>query len=296
MKSRMKPLAIVAAVFMLSGCAQILGQLRADLNDDQGSYRPTIGGAYPEGGYLDEDRYGTAPGHYDRSPAAMRSASNERGWSDEGEDGEGSRASEGEENSTQEEARPRPRQARRATRNDFIDQAQDSGSLWASNSESNFFFSKNRARSPGDIVTITIEDEMLRDIQAEVKRTLTGAERRRELELLESKYAQGAASAASSSGSQDQIKTSAAAPVSPDLSFGAVDVSSVVGIKAGDSFLAEIVERYPNGNYKIRGSKRVAYRNTTKLMNLVGIVRGNDLGDEKVPSGKIYEYRLQIVR
>jgi len=291
-KSRKKPLVLVAAVFMLSGCAQILGQLRADLNDDQGSYRPTVGGAYPEGGYLNEDRNGTAQGHYDRSPAAMRSA-NEGGWSDEGEEGEGSRAAGIEQDSAEEDERPRVRQARRATRNDFIDQTQDSGSLWASNSESNFFFSKNRARSPGDIVTITIEDEMLRDVQAEVKRTLTGAERRRELELLESKSAQGSTPAA---GTQDQIKTSAAAPVAPDLSFGAVDVSSVVGVKAGDSILAEIVERYPNGNYKIRGSKRVPYRNTTKLMTLVGIVRGNDLGDEKVPSGKIYEYRLQVVR
>jgi flagellar basal body L-ring protein FlgH len=167
--------------------------------------------------------------------------------------------------------------------------------LWASNGESNFFFSKNRSRSPGDIVTITIEDEMLRDIQAEVKRTLTGAERRRELDLLEAKYAQGSAKA-SGGASQDQIKTTAAAPEAPDLSFGAVDVSSVVSVKASDNFLAEIVERFPNGNYKIKGSKRVPYRNTTKLMTLVGIVRGNDLGDEKVPSGKIYEYRLQIVR
>jgi flagellar basal body L-ring protein FlgH len=293
--SRMKPLALAAAVLMFSGCAQMLGQLRADLNDDQGSYRPTVGGAYPEGGYLDDDRYGAAPGHYDRSPAAMRSSRNEDAWSDERDDGDGSRSAEMEPNSPEDEERPRPREARRATRNDFIDQAQDSGSLWASNSESNFFFSKNRARSPGDIVTITIEEEMLRDIQAEVKRTLTGAERRRELDLLESKYAQGSG-AGTAGGNQDQIKTSAAAPVSPDLSFGAVDVSSVVGVKAGDSFLAEIIERYPNGNYKIRGSKRVPYRNTTKLMSLVGIVRGNDLGDEKVPSGKIYEYRLQTAR
>jgi flagellar basal body L-ring protein FlgH len=276
----------------------MLGQLRADLNDDQASYAPTVGGAYPERGYLDEDRYAPAPGHYDRSPAAVRSARNEDTWSDARDDREGSQQSmDGQEPRSDEAERQAPRSPKRATRNDFIDQTQDSGSLWASNGESNFFFSKNRSRSPGDIVTITIEDEMLRDIQAEVKRTLTGAERRRELDLLEAKYAQGATKASGSSGgNQDQLKSSAAAPEAPDLSFGAVDVGPVVSVKAGDSFLAEIVERFPNGNYKIKGSKRVPYRNTTKLMTIVGIVRGNDLGDEKVPSGKIYEYRLQVVR
>jgi len=290
--------ALVVAMSVLSGCAQMLGQLRADLNDDQGSYAPTVGGAYPERGYLDDNRYAPSPGHYDRSPSALRAPRVEDHWSDSREDRDGHQeASEDRESSNQDAEYVAPRPPRRATRNDFIDQTQDSGSLWASNGESNFFFSKNRSRSPGDIVTITIEDEMLRDIQAEVKRTLTGAERRRELDLLEAKYAQGAAKASgSSAANQDQLKTSAAAPESPDLSFGAVDVSPVVSVKAGDSFLAEIVERFPNGNYKIKGSKRVPYRNTTKLMTLVGIVRGNDLGDEKVPSGKIYEYRLQIVR
>jgi flagellar basal body L-ring protein FlgH len=287
---------LFAAMLALSGCAQMLGRLRADLNDDQGSYSPTVGGAYPERGYLEEERYIPSPGHYDRSPAALRSASNEDTWSESREDRDGQQqVYEDRESNGQEAEYIAPRPPRRATRNDFIDQAQDSGSLWASNGESNFFFSKNRSRSPGDIVTITIEDEMLRDIQAEVKRTLTGAERRRELDLLEAKYAQGSAKA-SGGASQDQIKTTAAAPEAPDLSFGAVDVSSVVSVKASDNFLAEIVERFPNGNYKIKGSKRVPYRNTTKLMTLVGIVRGNDLGDEKVPSGKIYEYRLQIVR
>jgi flagellar basal body L-ring protein FlgH len=62
--------------------------------------------------------------------------------------------------------------------------------------------------------------------------------------------------------------------------------------------MAEIIERYPNGNYKIRGTKRVLYKNgTPRLVNLVGVVRGSDIAeDDTVPSGKLYEYRLEAVR
>ncbi|MBU6375908.1 MAG: flagellar basal body L-ring protein FlgH, partial [Bdellovibrionales bacterium] len=189
---------------------------------------------------------------------------------------------------------------KRVTKNDFVDQSGDSGSLWAAEGESNFFFSKNRARSPGDIITVTLESEMLRDITLEVKRSLSIAERRKELDILEAKQEAQltkGTDGAKATETKDQVATSAAAPEAADLSYSSVDLSGVIGMKAGDSILAEIVERYSNGNYKIRGSKRVPYRNTTKLMSFVGIVRGNDLtSEEKIPSGKIYEYRLQVLR
>jgi flagellar basal body L-ring protein FlgH len=193
---------------------------------------------------------------------------------------------------------------KRFTRADFVDQAQESGSLWSSGGESNFFFSKNRARSPGDIISIKIEGEMLRDIASEVKRTLTRNERERELDLLEARtQRQPAASAsatpapAGNAPAQDQVATSAAAPETSETGFSAVDVTGSLGLKAGDTLLAEIAERFPNGNYKVRGMKRVPYRNSTKLISFTGVVRGNDLaGEEPVPSGKIYEYRLQTVQ
>ena len=298
--------ASLAALVIMSGCAQVLGSLRMDLNDDQASYGPTTGGVYPEGGYLEDGR--TFVGHHDRSPSSMRNA-------DRGDNGFGERDDRsGEENPYArgamddqdggglERAESRqPRGQRRVTRNDFIDQAGDSGSLWAAEGEANFFFSKNRARSPGDIISITIENEMLRDIAAELKRGLTSGERRRELEILEARHEAQVtakpAEAAKPPEGKDQVATSSAAPEPADLSFGAVDITGVIGVKAGDAFLAEIVERYPNGNYKIRGSKRIPYRNSSKLLSFTGVVRGADLStDEKISSGKIYEYRLQAVR
>jgi flagellar basal body L-ring protein FlgH len=97
---------------------------------------------------------------------------------------------------------------------------------------------------------------------------------------------------------KDEIKQSSAAPDEKgNLSFSQVDLKEAIGAKAGDTFLAEVIERFPNGNYKIRGTKRLPFRGGSKLMTLVGVVRGNDLSDDdKVNSGRLYEYRLEVVR
>ena len=147
----------------------------------------------------------------------------------------------------------------------------------------------------GANLAVTVDDPYVPGPGA-VKRTMTTSERRRELELLEDQHDRAVARAEASGAGSDRVQMASAAPEEADLTFAGVDVSSVVGVKAGDTFLAEIAERYPNGNYRIRGSRRIPYRNTTKLMTLVGIVRGNDLGEEKITSGRIYEYRLQVVR
>ena len=61
--------------------------------------------------------------------------------------------------------------------------------------------------------------------------------------------------------------------------------------------IAEIVERYPNGNYKVRGSKKVKYRGGSRLITMVGVVKGTDIAeDDTVNSGKLYEYRPEVLR
>ncbi len=291
-RTALRPALGLALWIALSGCSQVLGQLRRDLNDEQGLHGPTVGGAFPEAGYLEDERYLGSRGT--RSPASSReepylqSDVEERGAAVE----PGLGGSESESLEDQRSQRP-SRAPRRLTKNDFIDQAVDSGSLWSSGGEANFFFSKNRARSPGDIIAISVESEMLRDIASEIKRTLTSGERRRELDLLE--FGRAQPGAAESAPARADGGTAANAPT--DTSYSAVDLVPVIGVKSGDSFLAEIVERFPNGNYRIRGSKRIPYRNTTKLMTVMGIVRGADLGaDETISSGKIYEYRLEAIR
>jgi flagellar basal body L-ring protein FlgH len=297
---------LLALVLAQTGCAEVLGRLRPDLDDSYGyNEEPVRGGFLSELGYVSgEPDRGIASekssgGWVDRMSrdANLRDRTRSARSADAFEDQES--LSNVEADGVDREERPLPPMQRRVTRNDFVDDAQEAGSLWSTNGQTNFFFSKNKTRTPGDLININIEADLLRDLAAEVKRALRPEERDYELSLLSNTPEKGDAKAeAKADKKTDEVKQSSA---SPDLdaraAYSKVDLSGVIGVKAGDTFLAEVVERYPNGNYKIRGTKRIPFRGTTKLMTLVGVVRGSDLtDDDKVNSGRLYEYRLEVVR
>ncbi|MGZ3689354.1 MAG: hypothetical protein ACXVBW_13710, partial [Bdellovibrionota bacterium] len=77
-----------------------------------------------------------------------------------------------------------------------------------------------------------------------------------------------------------------------------IDIGKLIEIKPGETMLSEIVERFPNGNYKIRGTKKIPYKNgPPRVVSVVAIAKGSDITEEDViPSGKLYEYRVESVR
>src|SRR5690606_15310493 len=56
--------------------------------------------------------------------------------------------------------------------------------------------------------------------------------------------------------------------------YSDLDLTPSLGIQAGESMMAEIIERYPNGNYKVRATKRVPFKGSTRMVTLVAIARG----------------------
>jgi len=341
-----KPIALFLALSCLSvsGCADLLGSLRPDLDDAKNNTfdQPTVGGRWSERGFLDEstpdggnpDRFSSL-GHSERAPASMRNAGANDDWVDPTRADQNRRDLARDEENGAENADagaptfsntpnlPPPtrrmyKNGNRATRADFIDESPNEGSLWASDGQTNYYFTKNKVRGVGDIITINIEDGMIRDLGLEIRHTLNERERDVEMALAEdrAKARAGGASAAPANGQKsDAVASSAAAPnrtpasgqsandatanaEAPKVLPSDVDVSKSLEVKPGDTMMAEIIERYPNGNYKIRGTKKVIYKNgAPRLVNLVGVVRGSDIAeDDTVPSGKLYEYRLEAVR
>ncbi len=400
MRSRiLTPLACVALLVELTGCAQFMGRLRRDLDDgvQDGGYQgvtaadPTTGGRWTEKGFLAEDlgeqgepepMYYNRVGHGERAPASLGgdpaapiSSSwvtpeqldrNRRDLARAGQVAEAMSTA-----MAPNLAPPVKRQYKnggRATRDDFVDNSTNEGSLWASDGQTNYYFTKNKVRSVGDIVTLTIEEPVIRDIAIEVKRTLTDKERDFELGLIQSKIRSDAlaayvpepdpyaspSDAATDTAAATQaapVRAPAAAPVVPQQPIpspqegGAVAATSTGGAeipvqevlpegvtlskdkgyymtpsgkevdfrratvaeidmgkkleaKAGETVMSEIIERYPNGNYKIRGIKRIPYRNgPPKLVSIVGIVKGSDISEEDTTtSGKLYEYRVDVIQ
>jgi flagellar basal body L-ring protein FlgH len=334
-------LILVFSLSVSSGCAKFLGNLRQDFNDNSDAMAedfegyendPTVGGAWPERGRLNSETRAGNPyavvGHRDRadfqqgleieSPRRQNylSASNTPVYTPE--------------------TKRLYKHGNRATRDDFIDQSQEEGSLWASSGQTNYYFTKNKIRSPGDLITLTIENDLYRDIGIETKRTLSPREKTTELALLQEQL-KTKFIADFQANRKDTLSTSSAAPErglastststpkvdatpsptpvatpSPEIpplseeeiqkqmpkaTFADVNIQPQLDLKTGETMMGEIIERYPNGNYKIRTVKRIPYKKgPPRLVSVVGIVKSADINDETdiINSGKLYEYRVEV--
>ena len=150
------------AILAFTGCSSLLKTLDA-----------SYGAPGPE------EMYGPSSGYVaDRAPASV--ASGERGgesgstWGGgAAEDEYTSRPSSGKHadayvedvsfSNTNYVKTPVKRQYRsggRANRSDFIDDSSNEGSLWGSSGQTNYYFTKNKIRNLGDLLTLTIEQEM----------------------------------------------------------------------------------------------------------------------------------------
>ena len=343
MKTLFKILFLALVALQLTACAKFMGGLRRDLDDGDYQGSPTVGGMYPEKGFLNPemsdggpyaDRYNSI-GHSERGPASAGAGADpgQQSWISPDQAASSKRdAYRGIEPSDDPDAPgsstysnnpnvapPTQRQYRngsRATRADFVDDSQNEGSLWASGGQTNYYFTKNKVRSVGDIVTLKIEKDLFDNISTEVRRGLTPGEKDREIA-----FAQERINKQSSTSKTDSLSASAAAPDRAPAADGStdntdssraatadaapreatvadIDVSKSLAVKVDDTMMAEIVERYPNGNYKVRATKRIPLKSgAPRLMSLTGIARGSDIGeDDVVPSGKLYEYRIEALR
>jgi flagellar L-ring protein precursor FlgH len=336
----MKKIILLATIALsTTGCAKLMGGLRPDLDDQTQASGPTQGGQWPERGFLAEDypenpgaeKY-SAVGHSERGVASVNDPASaaEAQWYTQNDATDLRRdAYRGEQDGSPtfsnnpNVAPPTKRQYRngnRATRADFVDDSQNEGSLWASDGQTNYYFTKNKIRGVGDIISIKMENDIIKDLGTEIKRNLTPGEKDAELADAQDRLNKKAlgiatadpAAATPPAGAAPGTPPAATPPAAADgrtLASGPaagapiatpadVDVSKSLEVKTGDLIMAEIVERYPNGNYKIRGTKRVLYKNgSPRLATVVAVAKGTDIGeDDVINSGKLYEYRLEAFR
>ncbi len=192
----------------------------------------------------------------------------------------------------------------RLTRNDFIDQSQGDGSLWTGENDGNYFYSKTKVRARGDIVSIRAEDELIKQIGEEIKKTLNPAEQEVEMALYlkNNPAAEGDKDVEAFRKVKDEnLNTAAAENVKERMEkavrWSQIDLSKAISLQPNEEFRAEIIDRFQNGNYKIKTVKRVLYRGSTKSVSVVAVAPAADFDDtDSIKSGKLYEYKVRVAR
>lgn len=192
--------------------------------------------------------------------------------------------------------------AGRHTKQDFWDNAPGDGSLWSGEGDVNFFFTRARIYNAGDIVSIKAEESLIKQIANQVKKGLTIPEQQVELTL----FTKGAGTADAdgkrglASLGEDDLNGGAAeaySKMNKALLWSQVDLTKTISIQPEETLRAEVLERYPNGNYKIRAVKQISYRGRPRLVTLVGIAPAEDFDEQaNITSGKLYEHQMQVSR
>ena len=192
----------------------------------------------------------------------------------------------------------------RATRADFYDNVPSDGSLWANENDGNYFFTKGKVHAVGDIVSVKLDENFIRQVAEEVKKSLTPAEQEVEMALY-LKNTDGARNdddlKAYRNVASEDLRSTEAEEVKLKMEravrWSQVDLSKAIGLAPTEEMRAEIVDRYQNGNFKIRAVKRVLYRGSSKSISLVAVAPVADF-DEKdlINAGKLYEYKIKVAR
>lgn len=192
----------------------------------------------------------------------------------------------------------------RATRADFYDNAPSDGSLWANENDGNYFFTKGKVHAVGDIVSVKLEPTMIKQFAEEIKKSLSPAEQEVEMALYlkntegarndqDLKAYRNVASEDLRSSEAEEVKTR----MEKAVRWSQVDLAGVIGLVPSEEMRAEIIDRYQNGNFKIKAVKRVLYRGSSKMISFIAVAPAADF-DEKdvISSGKLYEHKVRVVQ
>ncbi|MBI3558484.1 MAG: flagellar basal body L-ring protein FlgH [Deltaproteobacteria bacterium] len=167
----------------------------------------------------------------------------------------------------------------RVTAAEFMaDNSKNENSLWAEDGQSNYLFARNKLKAAGDLVTVMIEDGLRKDMVDSVKRILPPEYRDQDIRV---------PGLTKDAPADRSIAGAATAPPAADAGDAA----------ASDLLTAEVLERYPNGNVRLRGIKRVPFKRQVRNIEVVAIVKGADISEtDVVKSSKFFDQHVELYK
>jgi flagellar L-ring protein precursor FlgH len=180
----------------------------------------------------------------------------------------------------------------RVTKKDFYEMAnKNENSLWTEDGQQNYLFAQNKIKSPGDLITIIIDDGLRNDMIFEVKKLLPPEYRDREIivpGITKNNVVSSVDKTKEKNENSESNNTNSSQSVTRVLNQ---DSSS------SDRITAEVLERFPNGNLRIRGIKRIPFKTKTRNMEVIAIIRNSDIdASDSISSSKFLEHKVELYR
>lgn len=180
---------------------------------------------------------------------------------------------------------PSNRQYKRMTRSRMEDESDlgaQAGSTWVMEGQSSYLFAQNKARREGDVLNIKLDGPSLKQIQTKVSVI------KKLLKQLDEQNSGGAIAGAERGPAGEGAAATAAAK--PEAAKE--DKDELTDIQ---QITTKIVERMPDGNFRIRGAQPFMIGKREYKVIAAGLVRPEDFNDEGIVSTKLVDPQFDVV-
>ena len=198
------------------------------------------------------------------------------------------------------------RQYKRMTREKMEEESElhaQAGSMWVMEGQGAYLFSQNKSRREGDVLNVKIEGSAQKQIETKVtviKKLLKQLEeeekKAKELQRLQELQQSGQAPPAqnladgnAASGDAQRAPASTAAASAPEKKEEKEEEVKI------DFVPSRIVERQPDGNFRIKGQQPFMIGKREYKVIVTGMIRSEDFNDEGVSSGKLLDPQFDVV-
>ncbi|MBX3032785.1 MAG: flagellar basal body L-ring protein FlgH [Bdellovibrionaceae bacterium] len=178
------------------------------------------------------------------------------------------------------------RQYRRMTRSrmeEESDLGSQAGSMWVPEGQTSYLFVQNKTRREGDILNVKLEGAGLKQVETKV-----GVIKKLLKQLEEQQQQPGVDGQRLAGGGADRAPAAA-----PNDAKKAADEKEDLGDL--QAITTRIVEKLPDGNYRVKGSQPFMIGKREYKVILTGLVRPEDYNDEGINSGKLLDPQYDVV-
>ena len=169
------------------------------------------------------------------------------------------------------------------------------GSMWVMEGQGAYLFAQNKVRREGDLLNVKIEGSAEKEVQTKVSvirkllKQLEEEERKaKELQLQQALAAQQAAASGDAPRAPAAVTPPTPAPVAEKKDEKEEDVKI-------ENVPTRIVERMPDGNYKVKGQSPFMIGKKEYKVLVMGIVRPEDFNDDGTSSNKLLDSQIDVV-
>lgn len=173
------------------------------------------------------------------------------------------------------------------------DLSSNAGSLWQMEGQTSYMFAQNKSRREGDVISVKIEGSAMKQVETKANniktllKELEEEENRRKNQNLNPALAAQPAAPADAKGAA--AAPAARTPAAEKPKEEKLDLKEVENIQS------KIIEKMPDGNYRIKGSQAFMIEKKEYKVIVSGIIKAEDFNDAGISSNKLLDPQYDVV-